>query len=71
MAKVTRLKHGYVIRLSDTEWDVFGAIEGFALAGMWDESLSLTKSEKAALTRQMNKRGGFFLTVDEDRRGDR
>lgn len=72
--KVIRLKRGYAIRLSDSEFAVLDAMESFALAGDVDESLYLDPPAKAALTNRMKRArdAGFahasFLFTDEDRR---
>ena len=64
--KIVRLKKGYRITCSDTDFRVIEQCVDHALAGEWTETLEAeTPAEKAAVTRMVN-RGG--LTVDEDRR---
>jgi hypothetical protein len=67
--KITKLQHGYVIRLSDVEMSVLdsfvcegeaGPVHDIAGAG-W------SPGEKAAYTRRLNKHGSFMGT-DENRR---
>ena len=68
--KVTRLKRGYRIVATDTEYELLSAFESMVTAGDVAEILHpyLTPREKAAFTRRLNATGGFFLTIDEDRR---
>jgi hypothetical protein len=68
--KVTKLKRGYVIRLSDSE---FGALEYLVQLGQTDlegEDLSwhpLTPAVKRAINGRFMERAA--MAVDDDRRG--
>lgn len=61
--KITRLKRGYVIRLSDSE---FSAIIQQVVGDHDDPMESALPAVRAAYTKRTAK-GGFFR-VDEDRR---
>jgi len=64
--KIVRLKKGYRITCSDTDFGVISQCVDHALAGEWSETLvGETPAEKAAITRLVNREG---LTIDEDRR---
>lgn len=74
--KVTRLKQGYTIRLSDAELGMLQwlMIDGLASEeGLEDYELrqNWTPAEKAAFTRRVKQVGGDeyrILSTDEDRR---
>lgn len=62
--RVTKLKRGYRIRLSDTEFEALRELVGFGLA---DIQVS-DPGEFSIPKRVANAMDGFFLGVDEDRR---
>lgn len=72
--KVTRLKQGYVIRLSDQDFSMLNGLvcDGFSSREGRDEFEDYRDpGEKAAETRRLKKVGGDeyrLLAIDEDRR---
>jgi len=64
--KIVRLKKGFKILCSDSDFSVLAQCVGFVLAGDVGETLEAdTPAEKAAITRLV-QRG--VLSIDEDRR---
>lgn len=69
--KITKLKQGWVIRLSDSEMDVLGALvdegEGGIIEGNGLENSGWSPQMKSAYTRRINQ-ANRFLSTDENRR---
>ena len=69
--RVTRFKTGYVIRVSNTEWEVLNTIhtEGFiGIADIYEDGASgLTGANKSIFT-QIYNRTRPWMAVTEDKR---
>lgn len=67
--KVTRLKSGYRIALSDSDYELLDEMIGSVERDDPDILLEmLSPRAKAAWTRRQRATGNFILQVDEDRR---
>ena len=66
--RVIRLKHGYAIKLTDSEWDVLVTLVTACEAGPLPDHDQWSPAMKNAYTRCLGKHNGQFLAIDHDRR---
>lgn len=66
--KITRLKIGYAMRVSDSEFEVLRALLGNILSGEIEDD-GMTPAQKRVLrSDRWRSAHGTLMTVDEDRR---